>query len=286
MFGVVVDSHQSWWADRVVHSVFDPLHLDGVGNYWRIVLASLVFHVALFRATPMVSRAVVPRVFGRLGAAEQEAWCVSVTTMVHSVTDVAFVVAYFGEPAINADRMGGYSAGLEWWLAVAMGYYTWDLAVCLADYGKYGAMYLVHAGLGVAGLAILLSRQLQYFALPYLLPEASSVFLHVRALLKLAGLSHTLAYKANFVLFLVAYVCIRIGYEAHQSWLLVVEVWHGRTAGAYRPFAVFFAVLGVTLTVLNLIWFRQIINAAYHTLAPRNKTLGSSKPGSKGRRSD
>ncbi|KAJ2319396.1 hypothetical protein IWW51_004039 [Coemansia sp. RSA 2702] len=266
----LLDGFNPW-----VHAVFDPLHLSGVGNYWQLTLASLFAHKLLLKSLPAISAALFPRAYGQLSRTDKQAWCVSLTTLAHSVYDTWFILKFIGHPALNANKMDGFNEEFERYLAIALGYYVWDLSTCLRNFAEYGIMYLIHGGLGVFGLLILTSRQLQFYAIPFLLPELSSIFLHIRHLLKYAGYAHTLVYKVNFIVFTCAYVAIRIGFEAYHSARLVVEVWGRRTGEVFYPFAVFFAILGVTLTTLNVIWLRQIIYSAYYTIYPKTKSKAS-----------
>ncbi|KAJ1669850.1 hypothetical protein GGF44_001650 [Coemansia sp. RSA 1694] len=258
--------------DSAIHAVFDPMHLSGVGSYWRVVIMSLLAHIAIFKAIPVVTNLLVPRVYGPMNAVDKRSWCIFTLTLLHSAFDSAFILAYLNNPALNGDKMSGYNEQFEYFLAIVLGYYIWDLSVCLSDYSNFGLMYLIHGSLGVFGLLILTSRQLQFYAIPYLLPELSSVFLNLRHLLKYAGRTDSLVYKVNFLLFVVAFISIRVGFEAYHSGLLALNVYRGNTGNAFYPFAVYFAILGITLTALNLIWLRQILNAAYFTLF-----VGSSK---------
>ncbi|KAJ2852133.1 hypothetical protein IWW36_000513 [Coemansia brasiliensis] len=256
-------------ADPLVHAIFDPLHLPGVGDHWRTILASLLGHIALLYAYRPISLLLFPRTFKRLNAADQQGWCVALTAIVHTAFDAWFILKFINHPALNNDKMDGYNPEFEHYLAIALGYYVWDLSTCIYNYADYGIMYLIHGGLGVFGLLILISRQLQFYAIPYLLPELSSVFLNIRHLLKYAGLTKSLVYKVNFAIFFVTYVVIRIGFEAYHSAKLVGYVYHQNIGNVFYPYAVFFAILGITLTVLNTIWLRQIVNAAYYTLYPQ-----------------
>ncbi|KAJ2408444.1 hypothetical protein J3F80_002095 [Coemansia sp. RSA 2526] len=263
---MMLDSIDPW-----VHAAFDPLHLSGVGAYWRVISASLLGHIVLLRLLPLASKLLFPNAYGRLSTADKHAWCVSLTTLVHSIYDSFFILAFINHPVLNDNKMDGFNQNFEYYLAVAMGYYMWDLSTCIINFADYGYMYLIHGSLGVFGLLIVISRHLQFYAIPYLLPELSSVFLHIRHLLKFAGYSNTLLYKVNFLIFLVAYVGIRIGFEAYHSARLVIDVYHKRTGHAFYPYAVFYAILGITLTTLNVIWLRQILKAAYYTLYPTTK---------------
>ncbi|KAJ2159990.1 hypothetical protein GGF46_002598 [Coemansia sp. RSA 552] len=262
-------------VDYLAQMVFGPLRLPGISTYWRVIVVSLGGHMLLQRLVPRASPLVLPKTYQRLSPANKKAWCVSVTVLLHSLFDSCFILAFFNDPQLNGDKMDGFNPKFEWYLAVAMGYYIWDLSLCLGDFANYGVMYLVHGGLGVFGLLILTSRQLQFYAIPYLLPELSSVFLHLRHLMKYAGLAGTLIYKINFLVFFVAFVGIRIGFEAYHSVWLVADVWAGRTGHVFYPYAVFIGILGVTLTTLNLIWLRQIITAVGYTLRPSRPTLAA-----------
>ncbi|KAJ1946543.1 hypothetical protein FBU59_002001 [Linderina macrospora] len=266
-------------VDDALHEIFDPLHLPGVGKYWHVMLASyLVFYMIKLGSRP-VSQMVLPRIYGQFDAKTKQDWDVAVTALIHTVFDSVVIGWYLFEGSLATDRMDGYNETFEFLLAVMQGYYIWDLVICVTSYSVYGLPYLIHAGLGVLGLLILTSRQLQFYAIPYLLPEVSSVFLNIRHLLKYAGKSGSLAYKVNFAVFTVAFVVIRLGYEAYYSYVLAVDVYNGDVGNVYKPFAMYFTALGVTLTCLNVMWFREVLVAAYYTLAksPKSKTAESKK---------
>ncbi|KAJ2524925.1 hypothetical protein GGI11_000457 [Coemansia sp. RSA 2049] len=166
--------------------------------------------------------------------------------------------------------MRGRDGNLEIYLSITQGYYIWDMVLCIKNYKDYGPMYLVHAALGVYALLILTSGHLQFYSLVYILPETSSVFLNIRHLLKLAGKSNTALYKANFLIFTITFIGVRFGFEAYHSLLLVAKTYNGDTGLAYYPFACFIALMGITLTALNIIWLRQILTATYYTLFKSN----------------
>ncbi|KAJ2855183.1 hypothetical protein J3B02_002298 [Coemansia erecta] len=218
-----------------------------------------------------MSKHLVPTVYAKMSKEDKRLWKTSLVGLVHTIYDSWFILKYFNDAALNSNRMDGFNRQFEFYLAFAMGYYAWDLTVCISNFKSYGPMYLIHAALGVFGILVMTSRQLQFYAIPYLLPEMSSVFLNIRHLLKVSGLSNTLAYKINFLLFVVAFIFIRIGFEMYHSALLVVAVFQGNTGKAFYPFAVYFAALGVTLTTLNFIWLKQILVAASYTLGKSKK---------------
>ncbi|KAJ1880264.1 hypothetical protein H4R99_004357 [Coemansia sp. RSA 1722] len=257
--------------DDLVHAVFDPLHLQGVGYYWRPMLFSWLLHVALIKLIPQTTKHLLPSVYARMSKDDKRLWKTSLVGLVHTVYDSWFVIKHFHDVALNGDRMGGFNREFEFYLALAMGYYVWDLTVCILNFRSYGPMYLIHAALGVFGILVMTSRHLQFYAIPFLLPEVSSVLLNIRHLLKVSGLSNTLVYKINFLIFVVAFIAIRIGFEMYHSAILVYQVYQGNTGNAFYPFAVYFAALGVTLTTLNFIWLKQILVAASYTLGTPKK---------------
>ncbi|KAJ2721038.1 hypothetical protein GGI07_004228 [Coemansia sp. Benny D115] len=264
-------------ADAWVHAVFDPLHLSGVGEYWQTMALSLIVHIAYFKAVPFASRLLLPQVYNNMSKQEKRSWEISFTGLAHAIFDSWFILTYFNSVALNSDKMDGYDKGFEYLLAWAHGYYVWDLTICLTDFKNYGVSYVIHGALGAFGLLVLTSRQLQFYAIPYLLPELSSVFLNIRHILKCSGLTDTLLYKVNFVMFLLAFVVVRIGFEAYHSLLLIGTVYRGETGNVYYPYAVYFAILGVTLTALNIMWLKQILVAAYYTLSGKSSKAKNKK---------
>ncbi|KAJ1665292.1 hypothetical protein IW140_000646 [Coemansia sp. RSA 1813] len=250
----------------LVHRIFDPLHMTGVGTYWHIMLVSLGIHHLFYRALPVLSKLTFPRVYGRLSDEDKRSWTVCVLCLVHCAFDTWFIAAYLSNQAMNSDKMRGRDSDFEIYLSITQGYYIWDMLLCIRNYKSYGPMYLVHAALGVYALLILTSGHLQFYALVYILPEVSSVFLNIRHLLKLAGQSDTTLYRANFLIFVLSFIGVRFGFEAYHSLLLVRRTYNGNTGEAYYPFAVFISMMGLTLTTLNLIWLRQILTATYYTL--------------------
>ncbi|KAJ1902534.1 hypothetical protein LPJ81_003556 [Coemansia sp. IMI 209127] len=254
----------------VVHRIFDPLHMTGVGTYWHIMLLSLGAHHLFFRMLPVLSKLTFPHTYGRLSDVDKRTWAVCFLSLIHCVFDACFVLAYIHNQTLNSDKMRGRDKDFEIYLSIAQGYYMWDMLLCIRNYKDYGPMYLVHASLGVYSLLILTSGHLQFYSLVYLLPEVSSVFLNIRHLMKLSGKSDTLLYKANFLVFVISFIGIRFGIEAYHSVVLAKKVYYRTTGDAYYPFAVFISVMGIALTTLNFIWMRQIAAATYYTLFKSN----------------
>ncbi|KAJ1938456.1 hypothetical protein GGF37_004804 [Kickxella alabastrina] len=247
------------------------MHLSGIGNYWRVTAVALIVHVVYYKLVPVLSMLLLPKVYGRMTKSEKQSWDIGFISLPHTIFDSWLIISHFNSPALNENRMDGYDTHFEHFLPWVLGYYIWDMFICLTNLRSYGFTYLIHAFLGVFGILVLTSRQLQFYAIPFLLPELSSVFLNIRHIMKSARLSDSLVYKANFMLFLITYVGIRIGYEMYQSFGLAVAVYRGEIGNVYYPFAVYFAVLGITLTVLNFIWLKQIINAAQYMLFGKSK---------------
>ncbi|KAJ1963411.1 hypothetical protein GGI12_002065 [Dipsacomyces acuminosporus] len=268
MAALMLDSVSGWLdqVDAVCHQVFDPMHLSGIGTYWRVVALAIACNFMIVKLSPLISKLLFPKAYGRLGARDKKSWDVCVLGLIHSAFDSAYILAYLFDGGLSQDKMNARNEQFEQLLAVTQGYYIWDLVVCIADFSIYGPMYAIHALLGVIGLFILMSGQLEFYAIPYLIPELSTVFLNIRHLLKHAGYSSTLIYKANFLVFVVTYIAIRVGYENYHSFQLIKAVYAGEVGNAYYPFAVYLSATGIVLMVLNVIWLKQILKAAYYTI--------------------
>ncbi|KAJ1992056.1 hypothetical protein EDC05_003047 [Coemansia umbellata] len=70
-----------------------------------------------------------PNAYGKLDDEGKRGWTVSVLTLVHSVFDSSFAIAYLNHPTLNNDKMEGYDRDFEIYLAIAGGYYLWDFLI-------------------------------------------------------------------------------------------------------------------------------------------------------------
>ena len=147
-------------------------------------------------------------------------------------------------------------------LAVSAGYFLWDLAVTL--YEGWGGGFLIHAVCCNFVYLNALHPFFAYFAVSFLLYEASTPLLHLRQCFIYAKATSTLAFKIINVAFILTFFAVRIVFGFKLSftmwlptaWRLVTEQQH--LVHSFPIVAVFVSIC-VVLNALNIYWLTSLV---------------------------
>lgn len=148
-----------------------------------------------------------------------------------------------------------------WVVGAAVGFFTWDVFMCLTE--GWGAAFLMH---GVAVLSVYLAGLygfVPFMACVCVLYEASTPFLHARKVMITLGWAKThpvvfghLTTAFGLVFFLARIV---VGLATSISWW--TDMLTHLEDGTYHSFPVFimYLVCNVLLSGLNIWWFSQMV---------------------------
>lgn len=95
-------------------------------------------------------------------------------------------------------------------LSVSVGYFIWDVQICLKYYSIYGAAFALHGVMALVALIISFKPYMMNLVGYYLLVEISTIFLHLNWFIIKLGYKNSLAFKISHGLLLTSYLCIRI----------------------------------------------------------------------------
>lgn len=121
-----------------------PLHIH------EILLAAAAYHVICFGISPVLSRAVFPKTYQSLKPKTRLNWDVHVVSLVQStmIIVVGFWVLLYDEQRVAMDwreRVYGYDGALGMVVALAAGYFLWDLWLSVRYVTLFGPGLLAHA---------------------------------------------------------------------------------------------------------------------------------------------
>jgi hypothetical protein len=159
-----------------------------------------------------------------------------------------------------------------WVVGVAVGYFIWDVVLCVRE--RWGLDYLFH---GIAVLAVYCAALypfLHYMSCVCLLFEASTPFLHARKLMWTFGWSdsHPAVFHLTSMAFAGTFFVARIvvGLWATASWWM--DMMEHLSSGEYHSLTVMiiFLVSSLLLNGLNVMWFSQIVGAALNPTKLKN----------------
>lgn len=113
------------------------------------------------------------KLFTSLSKAKQIDWATRVVSTAFSSYAVFASLRTVNDPVLGADRLFGYTAAAGHLMAVALGYFIWDLVICMQHVKLFGPGFLVHAICCINIYLWIFKPFLMYFGVRVLLWEAS-----------------------------------------------------------------------------------------------------------------
>lgn len=163
--------------------------------------------------------------------------------------------------------------------ALSIGYFVWDLGVCLLNYKLYGLEFFAHAIGALYVMLMTLRPCCQPWVGKYLLYEASTPFVNVNWYIIQLTSSKDIKDKCkvpmvvnaiNGLCLLLVFFVVRICWGSLANVLLyrqILKAWD--LLPTYR--AVGLLVLNIVLTLLNYLWFYKMVRIAQKLAAKSKK---------------
>jgi len=209
-------------------------------------------------------------VFGTVGCYKslepklQHDWDTRVVGIVHALIQSVGCLQVLAalEPTLSVD-FDGYNWSSQRQIAIALGFFVWDLIVCVV---QWELPFVAHAAACCLVYFFCSWPQpfIQYSGCFFLLFELSTPFLHCRGIMLLAKTTDNLVFTACHYMFPIVFFLVRIvaGVPVSYFWFLdMIElVWSGKAN--YPLIAVCYMLLNLLLNGLNLFWFSIIAQKA------------------------
>lgn len=170
-------------------------------------------------------------------------------------------------------RLFGYSRPLGRLSSFAIGYFLWDLSVCVFNFSNYGAAFLLHAVICLGCFCLSLTPIMLGYVPIFLMYEGSTVFLNGHWLLEKIGVAKGLM-LFNDVLLLISFFGIRLVWGGWWSMRLVADLyWQSQ----YVPMLslVFGAIGVICMSVLNNFWFVKIVLSVHRALSKKQPSTST-----------
>lgn len=135
----------------------EPLNLPTLPLHIHEVLAAALFYTFVqLVASPWLARRYIPSLYASFSPRTRANWDVHIVAFVQAVLISAVAVwVLWNDPERWGmgweERVWGYTGADGLIVAMAVGYFTWDLIVCLIHFRMFGPGMLAHA---LAALAV------------------------------------------------------------------------------------------------------------------------------------
>lgn len=152
-------------------------------------------------------------------------------------------------------------------LSVSVGYFIWDVQICLKYYSIYGAAFALHGIMALVALIISFRPYMMNLVSYYMLVEISTIFLHTNWFLIKLGYKNTFAFKISHGLLLASYFCVRIVLAPYFVYETIRQTIDPGNATALWAKTIYCGNV-VVLALLSQFWFWKL---SYSTFISNDK---------------
>lgn len=243
-------------------------------KHWHEIVGSAAFYQLINISAPWINSLIFGKHYTSITSKKLKTnFDIHVVSSVQCIISILLCIPMFSHRFITENPVFGQTDFGGFVASVTIGYFIWDLYVCLKYFQLFGAGFLVHA---VSALYVFLTTLIPYMQ-PYvpvfLIFELSSPFVNINwyASRLPTGTIPEKVVVINGILLMVSFFLVRVVwgfYAAIKAFFICWEV-RDQLPAFYIPTVY---SLNITLDFLNLYWFTKMVQIAV------KKAKGTSNP--------
>ncbi|KAI3654270.1 hypothetical protein MP228_000989 [Amoeboaphelidium protococcarum] len=250
-------------------ALLETLLLSQLKYHWPTVVLSFAVWQAVMLASRRVSPLLVPQ-YAKLLRQKQIQWDIRVVAFLHSVLISALSLVVLNDEQLYRNRLLGYSYISGQVYAIAIGFFTWDLYICIVHYKDYGLGFLVHALSCLLVFLYSMTPFAMYYGAVFLLFELSTPFLNMHWFMIKLQREGSKWYRVNGVLLAVSFFLVRIIYGFYMSFQFLRDL-HYHQAAVPLFHKTLYPLANVVLNSLNLFWFSKILSGMFSSIRSKQQ---------------
>ncbi|CCH46101.1 putative membrane protein [Wickerhamomyces ciferrii] len=231
--------------------------------HYHEIIGSAVFYQLLFTISPIISRSLFGENYNVLSKKGKKNFDIHIVSMVQCLISIGVIFPLYGNETLNKDPIFSYLPYAGFVSAITIGYFIWDLFICLRYFKMFGVGFLLHA---FASLFVF-SSTLRPFCLSwvagFLSFELSTPFVNINWFIsKLPNGTVPFQVQAiNGLLLMITFFVVRIiwgFYAIFKVSIQFYQVWD--KLPIWLPLSI--VGLNFALDVLNVYWFKKMVSIA------------------------
>lgn len=234
------------------------------------ILCSFVFYYLVYRyVAPVLNELFFGNNYKSLKDVRQKIdYDVHTVSMVQCAVTVSTILPIVHIPTVGAQLAKYYNPQASMASSLAIGYFLWDLYICLKHYKIYGIQFFAHAVGSLYVMSATLKPFCQAWVGRFLLLEASTPFVNINWYI--IQLSKTNKGKSavplwfnvfNGLCLLSVFFLIRILYGTFSSMKLIIQIFQLKANLPDLQTNIFIALV-IMMCCLNFYWFYKMILVA------------------------
>lgn len=237
--------------------------------HWHEMAGSFIVYISIQLISPFFSKRYFGTTYTSLPYKTKVNFDIHVVSMIQCILSVLILLPMWNHPSWqnrtedsytsinNYSEYGGFVA------AVTIGYFLWDLYVCLAHFLLFGVGFLFHAFASLYVFSCCLVPFCQPWIPAFLLFELSTPFVNINwfASRLPAGTFSDSTIMINGLCLLFSFLTVRIFWGFYAVSLVAVDMWNQlHTVNIIFPATIL--SLNFFLNGLNLFWFHKMVGIA------------------------
>lgn len=232
-------------------------------THYHEILGSVVFYQVLYLMSPVISKALFGSNYTELSKKGKKNFDIHIVSMVQCLISIAVIIPLYGNEYLAEDPVFHYLPYAGFVSAITIGYFIWDLYICLAFFKMFGIGFLLHA---FASLFVF-CQTLRPFCLAWVAGflgfELSTPFVNINWFIsKLpAGTVPFYIQAINGLLLMITFFIVRIVWGFFAIYKVSGQLYAVKDQ---LPFWLIFSIVGLNfaLDALNVYWFKKMIAIA------------------------
>ncbi|ODV95734.1 hypothetical protein PACTADRAFT_41714 [Pachysolen tannophilus NRRL Y-2460] len=239
----------------------------------EMIISFLLYQVLYSMISPLINGAIFGDFYStKLSKKAKLNFDIHTVSMVQCILSILFILPmfkhsnWFENPVFGRTQYGSFVA------ACTVGYFIWDLIICLRHYSLFGPGFLLHA---FASLYVFITTFIycQPWIPGFLIFELSTPFVNINWFIsKLPENSiNTKFTLINGLLLILTFFLVRILWGFYAAFLLIMEYSNAWNKIDYK-FVPFTTIsLNIMLNSLNVYWLSKMIKIAKKKLVVSSK---------------
>ncbi len=231
--------------------------------HYHEILASALFYHVLYLSSPVISKALFGDNYRSLSRKGKKNFDIHIVSMVQCLISIAVIIPLYGNEYLAEDPIFHYLPYAGFVSAITIGYFIWDLYICLRYFKMFGVGFLIHA---FASLFVF-CQTLRPFCLAwvagFLSFELSTPFVNVNWFVsKLpAGTVPFYIQAINGLLLMITFFIVRIIWGFYAIYKVSGQLYAVRDQ---LPLWLPLIIVGLNfgLDALNVYWFKKMVAIA------------------------
>lgn len=255
----------SWYPDAKIHSNFSYLKL----HLHEIVYSFIFYNIIYQIVSPLFNKMFFGKTYKNANKVTKIDFDIHFVSTVQAIISITCSVPVLFLPLNKFNIANYYHPFCSFLTAISMGYFLWDLYICIRWYSIYGLQFLIHGIMALyCTLLPLLYGSFQIWVPKFLIYELSTPFVNINWYFKELSLQGvkipSTSNLLNGLTLMLVFFMVRICWGNVALVLYITECYQFVDSFNVTSLSLVGVLImcNIVLNTLNIFWFKKMVKLA------------------------